>query len=248
MSARINPDSPVVAVVAVATTAGLAITSFLLSYSGLGAAAVWANVPGWLAWAVPVTIDGSILVYTLAAFVFRHRGESARLAWASLATFASLSVVANGVHAWSDAPEALRTGIGVVVAGLAPIAVLITTHTLMRLVIAPPAADAAFVVEPEPVVETVEWSPSALEGSHAEAHERAEPIVTYAASVVVDVDERNDRIRALRGERKSLSQIADIVGVSKSTVSRVLNEPAPEPEPEFVEEPAVDERPALFAA
>jgi hypothetical protein len=248
MSARINPDSPVVAVVAVATTAGLAITSFLLSYSGLGAAAVWANVPGWLAWAVPVTIDGSILVYTLAAFVFRHRGESARLAWASLATFASLSVVANSVHAWVDAPETLRTGIGVVVAGLAPIAVLITTHTLMRLVIAPPAADAV------PAVEAVEWSPSALEGRHAEVREAVSVLASEVdvpdVMLVVDVDERNDRIRALRGERKSLSQIAEIVGVSKSTVSRVLNEPAPEPEPEpeVVDVPVVDERPALFAA
>ncbi|KJL39893.1 DUF2637 domain-containing protein [Microbacterium trichothecenolyticum] len=246
MSARINPDSPVVAVVAVVATAGLAITSFLLSYAGLGAAAEWAHVSGWLAWAVPVTIDGSILVYTLAAFVFRHRGESARLAWASLATFASLSVIANGVHAWDDAPEALRTGIGVVVAGLAPIAVLITTHTLMRLVIAPPAVDAV-PAEAAPSVEAVEGSPSPLESSQGEPSEFMVAMqafhLAHAAREVpaVGVDERNHRIRELRAEGKPLSAIADEVGVSKSTVSRVLNPPGADAEPE------VDEHPMLVA-
>ena len=139
--ARINPDSLGPLIVAVTLTALLAGVSFLLSFNGLADAATWANVPDWLAWGVPAYVDGAILVYTVAALIFRARGESARLAWASLALYASLSVAANGVHAWPTAPEELKVALGVLLAALAPVAVLLTAHTIARLILAPPTVE-----------------------------------------------------------------------------------------------------------
>lgn len=200
-----------VLVVALVGTVTLFAVSFLLSYAGLAEAAGWARVPAGLSWAVPVTIDGSILVYTIAAWVFRARGESARLAWGALTLFAVLSVVANSVHAWGDSPAALRTVLGMVIAGLAPVAVVLTTHTIGRLIIAPPDATVAdAVLEPEPpladVVETPPWS--------------------LVEVPEVEPEDRDARIVALRAENLSYAAIAETVGVSKTTVSRVLERTA----------------------
>lgn len=79
--ARLDPDTLPSLVTAVLLTSTLGAVSFILSYSGLAQVAGWASVPGYLAWTVPVTIDASILVYTLAVFIFRARGESTATAW-----------------------------------------------------------------------------------------------------------------------------------------------------------------------
>lgn len=137
-ASRIQPDSRPVLIVATVITSLLAAVSFLLSFNGLAEAASWANIPAWLAWALPAYVDGAILVYTVAALVFRSRGDSARLEWAALALFAALSVAANGVHAWTAAPEGFRVALGVTLAALAPVSVLLTTHTIAKLIVAPP--------------------------------------------------------------------------------------------------------------
>lgn len=211
---RINPDSRAVLVVATVATAALALVSFLLSFNGLSEAAAWANVPSWLAWALPAYVDGAILVYTLAALVFRARGESARLEWAALGVFAALSVAANGVHAWTTAPEGLQVALGVILAALAPVSVVMTTHTIARLVVAPPQS-----AEGVPT-ELVEYAKADLDLTRSlfavetEPEEEEEPADPIAA--------RNAEIRALDG-KLSVREIAAKVGVSKSTVSRILN-------------------------
>ncbi|QOI66968.1 membrane protein [Microbacterium phage GardenState] len=242
-AARIQPDSRAVLVVATVLTALLALVSFLLSFHGLAEAATWANVPGWLAWAIPAYVDGAILVYTLAALVFRARGESARLEWGALAVFAALSVAANGVHAWTAAPAALQVTLGVLLAGLAPVSVLLTTHTVAKLVVAPPTPAEAEVAELEAVAPevAVEWREAEVPtlATRAEAAERlmaappADPLPAPASSSLVDhlepadaldpIEARNARIRALDDGNRSIRAIAAEVGVSKSTVSRVLN-------------------------
>ncbi|AWY06681.1 DNA binding domain protein [Microbacterium phage Zeta1847] len=238
--AYIKPDSLPVLVVAVVITTALGLSSFLLSYAGLTAAAEWANVPPWLAWAIPVTFDGAILVYTLAALVFRARGESARLAWLSLSLFTGLSVVANGLHAWDAAPEVLRTVLGIIIAGLAPVAVLLTTHTLARLIVARPDE----LDEPEPEAEVAEWDTRELtpylETIDDAVAELTEATATPPAALVssaripsrpatlADTKARDARIAELAAEGKSLRAIAAEVRCSKSTVARVLGRPAEE--------------------
>ncbi|MDY0829114.1 DUF2637 domain-containing protein [Microbacterium sp. BG28] len=188
-------------VLAVIVTGVLGAVSFALSYAGLVEVAAWARVPAWLAWAVPVVVDGAILVYTIAALVFRARGEAAGVEWSALAGFAALSVVANGVHAWDGAPAWVRTVLGVGIAGLAPVAVLLATHTLARLVIAP--------VDGEGV------APIAAVASARAA--------TEVAALQPSPDRNHEIARLRREEKLSGKQIAARIGVSPSTVSRVLS-------------------------
>jgi hypothetical protein len=76
--------------------------------------------------------------------------------------------------------------IGVVIAGLAPVAVLLTTHTLVRLVVAPPAEVAVAVVEPDvaPVVEAVPAEPEVeIEPKHDRIRRLRETGMAYSAIV-----------------------------------------------------------------
>jgi hypothetical protein len=210
---RINPDSRPVLFVAVAVTSILAAVSFLLSYSGLVAVAAWAAVPEWLSWAVPVTIDGAILVYTLAVLVFRSRGESATLSYAVLVGWTFVSVSANALHAWLASTGDARGVAGAVIAGLAPVAVLLASHTLAALIVERPSLEEPLeepVPAPEPVLALVPASVPAAS--------------SVPAPIVVPVDpERDERIQALSTEGRSVRAIAEEVGVSKSTVSRILS-------------------------
>ncbi|WWV91893.1 excisionase [Microbacterium phage phiMiGM15] len=207
--ARINPDSRGVLYAALGVTVALALASFLLSYAGLVAVAAWAAVPSWLSWAVPVTIDGAILVYTLAALVFRARGEGARVAWLSLSLFTALSVAANAAHAWDAGQADTRAALGATIAGLAPVAVLLTTHTIARLIIAPPTERTTAVPERDA------WAAAAERLWAADALEQDEP-------APLSLEERDARIRELAESDLSLRAIAREVGVGKTTVSRVL--------------------------
>lgn len=134
--ARINPDTLPVLIVAVVLTTGLAASSFALTFAALLDVAGWANVNPALAWAVPVMLDAAIVVYTLAVLVHRARRERAITEWAALAGFTGVSVVANAAHAGA-VPVEWQAIIGTVVAGLAPVAVLLATHTIARLIVAP---------------------------------------------------------------------------------------------------------------
>lgn len=219
-TARIQPDSRPVLIVATVITALLAAVSFLLSFNGLAEAASWANVPAWLAWALPAYVDGAILVYTVAALVFRSRGDDARLEWAALGLFAALSVAANGVHAWTTAPAWLQVALGVTLAALAPVSVLLTTHTIAKLIVAPPGA------AEEVAVEWREAEVPTLAARAAWAEELpavTDAVVEALASPAPAPLDRNARIKALDATGKlSLRAIAAEVGCSKSTVARVL--------------------------
>lgn len=231
-TARIQPDSRPVLVVATVITALLAAVSFLLSFNGLAEAASWANVPAWLAWALPAYVDGAILVYTVAALVFRSRGDDARLEWAALGLFAALSVAANGVHAWTSAPAWLQVALGVTLAALAPVSVLLTTHTIAKLIVAPPgAADEVADAPPADALRNAE-DDGYRRGLQAARDRRtetrdavpAQPLSTTTVELPRSPAplDRNARIKALDAEGDSLRTIAAKVGCSKSTVARVL--------------------------
>lgn len=74
-AARINPDSRAVLFLVVGITTALALVSFVVSFAGLMAVAQWAALPPYLWWALPVFIDGAIIVYTMSMLVFRQRGS-----------------------------------------------------------------------------------------------------------------------------------------------------------------------------
>ncbi|MFF2389137.1 DUF2637 domain-containing protein [Agromyces sp. NPDC058104] len=190
-------------IVAASLTAVLGAVSFLLSYNGLTATAPWAGIPAGQSWTIPVVIDGAILVYTLAVLIKRRRGERAVLYWSLLAAFTAASVAGNAFHAW-DASAHDATGMaGAAIAGLAPLAVLAATHTLADL-----------IVEPVPP-----------RGVRPQTHSETETIEPDYSSTAVRETESSSRQRAIVAKARaglSQRQIAAEIGVSKSTVGRIL--------------------------
>ncbi|WP_164545144.1 DUF2637 domain-containing protein [Antribacter gilvus] len=170
-AARLDPDTLPSLIVAVVLTATLGAVSFTLSYAGLVGVAAWAAVPGYLAWTVPVTIDASILVYTLAVFIFRARGESNGRAWTSLILFTAVSVAANAAHAWDASAHDWHGYAGAFIAGLAPVSVLLTTHTLAELVVVKPEHRLAAATAERAASERAASERVAAERAAAEAYE-----------------------------------------------------------------------------
>ncbi|WP_159794429.1 DUF2637 domain-containing protein [Puerhibacterium puerhi] len=227
--ARINPDTLPVLALAVVLTAGLAAVSFLLSFAGLSAVSAWAAVPDGLTWAVPVMLDVAILVYTLAVLVHRARGERAAGAWAALALWTSVSVAANAAHA-AGVPDTWQTAIGTVVAGLAPVAVLLATHTIARLVVAPAPAVHAAADGPVAVPDAVPDADSAPKsdawtGTDAGRAPDADPVEVRrhrpSAARGRAAEHRAD-VLAMRDDGLSIRQIAERVGLGKTTVAELL--------------------------
>lgn len=212
--ARINPDTLPVLIVAATLTSGLAGTSFALTFAALLDVAAWANVPARLAWAVPVMLDAAIVVYTLAVLVHRARRENAATAWLPLAGFTTVSVVANAAHAGA-VPPAWQALIGTLVAGLAPVAVLLATHTLARLIVAP--------VEPAPADDAdaalARWQddPRLFRVSDLSKLHRRGP--------APEVDPR-ERARQLRAQGLTVREVAAALDRPSSTVHSWLKEAA----------------------
>ncbi|MCZ2261608.1 DUF2637 domain-containing protein [Isoptericola sp. QY 916] len=164
---RINPDTLPVLVLAVLLTAGLAGVSFTISYAALREVSAWATVPTGLAWTVPVMLDAATVVYLLAVVVKRARHERATGAWAALVLWTAVSVTANAAHAYG-VPDELQRLVGTVVAALAPIAVLLATHTIADLIVARTDATSATVANTDTA------AASAVQDDSAEADDVAE--------------------------------------------------------------------------
>jgi len=198
-AARLNPDTKPALLVAVLLTSGLAAISFTLSFAGLSAIAPWAAVPPHLAWALPVFIDGAILVYTYAALAARARGEGQGRAWTWLTLWTAVSVASNGSHAWDAGPGGWQGVLGSILAGLFPVGVLLATHTIADLIVSRPA-------------DTVDVDTQDTEEPTASEQPRGVPSLT---------DEQRAAIVELHAQGLSVRKVADVVGLSKSTVHKV---------------------------
>uniref|UniRef100_UPI003F490EBD DUF2637 domain-containing protein n=1 Tax=Promicromonospora sp. CA-291202 TaxID=3240016 RepID=UPI003F490EBD len=132
---RLNADQVLVVALAILFGVTIAAASFVLSFHGLRDVATWGRVPLWLAWLVPVMIDAAVLCYTLAWLVQRARRESTVLSWCALALFTAVSTLGNTLHGWEPS-ELVQRIVGTAVVGLAPIAMLLATHTLAQLLTA----------------------------------------------------------------------------------------------------------------
>lgn len=118
-----------------ACVAFVSAVSFFVSFTALAA---WHNVvgiPSQNAWAVPVMVDGTLIMCAFAAVLFRRMRLTARVSWSGLWAFSVVSVVANITHAWeaSQGMPVVSRLIGATLAALAPIAVLIGTHNLIKI-------------------------------------------------------------------------------------------------------------------
>jgi hypothetical protein len=113
-----------------AVTAACVAASFFLS----AFAQVWVGhqigLPGYAAFALPVTVDAPLLAFGMAAIAKRSRGESTVLAWISLSVFTAASVGANvrhGLEAGEPGNTVGQFGV-VVVSALIPLGVLLTSE------------------------------------------------------------------------------------------------------------------------
>jgi hypothetical protein len=139
--ARIRPDSKGVVYVTAVLVLLILIAAFSVSFAGQMTVGAWAGLTGLRQLAVPVAIDSVILVFSLAANVKRSRGESTRVAWVTVTFFTFVSMTFNVLHV---IVPALKTGvtaealIGGAVSGLMPLLILLATHMMSDLLVAPP--------------------------------------------------------------------------------------------------------------
>lgn len=151
---RLDADRAPVVVLTILFGVTIAAASFVLSFHGLRDVATWGRVPLWLAWLVPVMIDAAVLCYTLAWLVQRARRESVWLSWCALMLFTAVSTLGNTLHGW-DPPGPVQRIVGTAVVGLAPIAMLLATHTLAQLLTKRVQRVDETVSAPTPVVSRV---------------------------------------------------------------------------------------------
>jgi hypothetical protein len=123
---------------AVWLTLGIAMVSFVLSFTSLRELAAISAWPGWPSWLWPLIIDGTIILATagiVSLAPYRDQFWNRVFLWVVLGAAAWVSVGGNALHAW------LATGHLIVwmrwgSAGLAcvpPVALLATTHILAIL-------------------------------------------------------------------------------------------------------------------
>ncbi|PFG44161.1 uncharacterized protein DUF2637 [Isoptericola jiangsuensis] len=206
-----NRPAPAVVWTVAALVGVVAVASFALSASALVAVAGWAGVDGRLAWCVPVLTDGGALAFSLAALVRRGQGRGAGVEWCALGVLAVVSVAANTAHGLgAHVPEAARVAVGVLVVGLAPVVVLVATHTLAALLAPGTAEDVDVAAEEEPVAPDVAFV--------------ADDVADDAEEEPIEVEDTLAAMQAMRSAGATLREVGAAFGCHASTVARRLRD------------------------
>lgn len=220
----------------------LAVASFSLSFLGLVQAAEWAGIPAQLRWLVPIVVDSTILVYAVAATVQRARGENTRISWAAVAFFTTVSVAANAAHviAPEGVAQALNAGVvfGAFLAAIMPVSLFFATHTTVALAVAPVQGTAeqrqrraarklvqsekrtTGMDHPGPQNGPRKGPARTTSNGPLPDHKKDHPVSGPRPRVKADPA----KVRDLDGQGLSQRAIAEQLGVSKTTVARILSE------------------------
>lgn len=121
---------------AVTITFGVGVASFALSFTALRDLATRGHVPAGQAWLWPLMVDGAILLATLGVVVMAGDPQcrsDRRFFWQVLVGGGLLSVACNALHAILPGDQPLPAWMRGLLAGVAPIALLVTTHGLTLL-------------------------------------------------------------------------------------------------------------------
>lgn len=223
---RINPDDGRFIRLVVAGVIIAGVVAFAISFSALYQVAEWLGLPPFMWWAVPVFIDLAILVYSGSVLVHKARGEDTKASWAALGTFTSLSVFANGAHAWA-APqtEAWQGVVGTVIASMVPVAIFVATEQLSRVAVENPESRRAELrelarmdrarVEHEQAMDRLRFEQEQEQARMA--HERQ--MAVRAAEL--DREQHLTNVELVRAQRAA--------AVSQATTHPALERPAPLP-------------------
>ncbi|MEK2478998.1 DUF2637 domain-containing protein [Streptomyces noursei] len=128
---------------AVAATVGFAFLAFRLSFESLTGLAVEHGIAPDIVWMFAVLVDGGAVVGTVGVVSARRAGRPTVAYWLTVVAFASVSLAFNIGH--SDG-----TGAGIAVAVVPPVAQLVATELLVRML--PTAGTAAAVDDVAPAV------------------------------------------------------------------------------------------------
>lgn len=125
-----------VTVVAAGLVAVISLLAFAVSFAALRDLAARSGIPGGIAWAWPLIVDGSIVTAMLVIFAWRGRSRSATAwPWVTLLFFAAVSVVGNGVHtaAVLDPGSGVALPFAIFIGALPPVGLLLSSEMLVRL-------------------------------------------------------------------------------------------------------------------
>ncbi len=224
--------------------AGLAGCGFTLSFASLRELAIGSGVLPSLAFLWPLSVDGFIVMATVAAI--RLKGQGPRVVWypwAALVLFAAISIAGNAIHAAESATRSLSVGIATTVSAVPAIALLIASHLLV--VMAEHGRGDARPADPRPTPPTahvgeltVSEGPTGLdtaqEPAATQAEEHPAPTVRQAAPVEKDsstgtIAQEDGFLTWLREQRGAGVSVtsrlaAEHLGVSDRTARRRLSE------------------------
>ncbi|MEW5811491.1 MAG: DUF2637 domain-containing protein [Actinomycetota bacterium] len=123
--------------VAVAITAAIAVSSFILSFAALSdLARRTGSWTGWLPYLWPGIVDGAIILATmgiLATAAYPDQRKNRQFFWAMLAVGALVSIGGNALHAILPATASLPTALAFAVACVPPAGILGSTHAVQIL-------------------------------------------------------------------------------------------------------------------
>ena len=226
---RLQADGKPIILTVLWLTGILALASFAAGTPGLIAVGRWAQI-GPMAYLVPVLLDGGILIMALVATVRRSRGESGAFAWSVLGALTLASMGAQIAHVLSEPSAGPWTAIaGAALAASFPALVFGSTHALLQIALAPaPAkrnvrhAKVASKAAAAPVAARKRTASREPEAVGPAPLLRAVRTAAEGVPVVVDADREalREKVRALRAEGRSFSQISSTTGVAASTAKR----------------------------
>ncbi|MEU1527719.1 DUF2637 domain-containing protein [Nocardia rhamnosiphila] len=227
-AARVSPEQSgapwnVAEVVALLMLAAVSIAAFAWSAIALHGVAVMAGIDPMLAWGAPVIVDGPILQAAF-ALVALNRREKAGVAipkatrwffWAELAAAELLSLLGNGVHAWTAPGLELPQIAAAAVAGAAPVAGLAVTHALTALMEVPRSPEP----KATPAVARATGGDTRGDTGDTEAtrgYVEATPVVADATAA------RDAEIWQLHREGLSYREIAPMFRLHHGTVGKIV--------------------------
>ncbi|WP_039828549.1 DUF2637 domain-containing protein [Nocardia testacea] len=224
-AAQVSPEQSgtpwnVAEVVALLTLAAVSIAAFAWSAIALHGVAVMAGIDPMLAWGAPVIVDGPILQAAFALVTLNHREKAGVkipkatrwFFWAELAAAELLSLLGNGVHAWTADGLKLPQIAAAAVAGAAPVAGLAVTHALTALMEVPRTPEP----KATPTVAQATGGDTRGDTGATAAHIEATPAVADATA------DRDAEIWQLHREGLSYRQIAVIVELHHGTVGKIV--------------------------
>lgn len=209
--------------VALLSLAAVSIAAFSWSAIALHGVAVMAGISPGLAWGAPVIVDGPIVQAAFALVALNRRAKlgveipkgTRWFFWGELAAAELLSLIGNGVHAWTSEGLKLPQLAAAAVAGAAPVAALAVTHALTALMEVPRAP------EPKATPPVAEATAGDAKATPADI-EATGPESAATVAVADATADRDAEIWRLHQQGLSYREIAPIVDLHFGTVGKIV--------------------------